>query len=299
MLVKLMFPGKPTACHVPNGTYVDQLPDPLRVMERQIWRHLDSLSPYKAPGTDEIPNIVLKRCADILIPYLLQIFQAVLRLHYYPDQWKDSLTCVICKPGKPRYDVPKAYRPIALVNTTAKLLSSIVAEDISHLTEKHQLLPKNHFGGRPGRSTSDSLHLLVDTVKAAWCRKQVASALFLDVEGAFPNAVTDRLLHNLRKRQVPEMYVIFISNMLTGRRTKLNFDDYMSAWFSLDNGIGQGDPLSMILYLFYNADVLDIAHGRHEMGLGYVDNMAIVAVAKSFHETHRILGSMMTHPGGR
>ena len=111
---------------------------------------------------------------------------------------------VALTPGKPRYDIPKAYRPVALVNTIAKLLSSIVAEDLVHLMEKHALLPANHFGGRPGRTMMDSLHLLVDTVKAAWHRKQVVSVLFLDVEGAFPNAVMERLLHNLWKRRVPE-----------------------------------------------------------------------------------------------
>ena len=82
--------------------------------------------------------------------------------------------------------MPKAYCPIALVNTIVKLLSSIVVEDILHLVETHQLLPATHFGGRPGRSTTDSLHLLVDYLKAAWRRKQVVAVLFLDIEGAFP-----------------------------------------------------------------------------------------------------------------
>ena len=72
---------------------------------------------------------------------------------------------MINKPQKPDYTVPKAYRPIALVNTIAKLLSTIVAEDIVHLTEVHQLLPAHHFGGRPGRTTTNSLHVLVNTVK--------------------------------------------------------------------------------------------------------------------------------------
>ena len=45
--------------------------------------------------------------------------------------------------------------------------------------------------------TTDALHLLVNKVKNAWRNRRVASALFLDVEGAFPNAVTDRLLHNM------------------------------------------------------------------------------------------------------
>ena len=132
------------------------------------------------------------------------------------------------KPGKPCYDIPKAYQPIALLNTVAKLLYSIVAEEITHMVEKHQLLPANHFGGQPGQSTTDSLHLLVNTVKVAWRQKQVVAVLFLDIKGAFPNAVTTRLLHNLRKWHMPEEYVAFIANVLTRHRTKLKFDNRMS-----------------------------------------------------------------------
>jgi hypothetical protein len=38
--------------------------------------------------------------------------------------------------------------------------------------------------------------------------------LFLDIKGAFPNTVTDYLLHNMRKRKVPEQYMMFVENML-------------------------------------------------------------------------------------
>jgi len=63
--------------------------------------------------------------------------------------------------------------------------------------------------------------------------------------------------------------------MLTGRKTRLKFDDYTSDWFELDNGIGQGNPLSMILYLFYNADLLDVAKGLDEKVLRYIDDITL------------------------
>ena len=126
----------------------------------------------------------------------------------------------------------------------------------------------------------------------------MASVLFLDVEGAFPNAVTEQLLHKLRKRRISERYVDFIDNMLMGRRNRLKFDDYISEWFHLDNGIVQGDPLSMILYLFYNVDILDIARGKHELCLGSVDDLALVAMAKNFAGTHRMLKNMVVRAGG-
>jgi hypothetical protein len=51
---------------------------------------------------------------------------------------------------------------------------------------------------------------------------------------------------------------MFVEWMLADRRTKLCFDDHLSDLVKINNGIGQGDPLSMILYLFYNTDLLDI-----------------------------------------
>ena len=49
--------------------------------------------------------------------------------------------------------------------------------------------------------------------------------------------------------------------MLTGRCTQLRFDNYTSSWFALDNGIGQGNPLLMLLYLYYNSDTLEVPKG--------------------------------------
>jgi len=122
--------------------------------------------------------------------------------------------------------------------------------------------------------------------------------LFLDIEGTFPNAVTAQLLHNLRKRKVPEVYVLYISGMLTGWQIRLKFDDYTSAWFGLDNGICQSDPLSMLLYLYYNSDPLEVPKGQDKLGFGYVDKMALVAIAKGFGKAHRGVYHMMTQVRG-
>ena len=175
---------------------------------------------------------------------------------------------------------------------------SIVTKELSHLVKTHGLLPATHFGGCPSWTTTDSLQLLMDYIKAAWRKKKVVSALFLDMEGMFPNAVTYRLLHNMRWHRVPKAYISFVSAMLTGRKTHLNFDDYTSDWFPLDNGIGQGDPLSMLLYLFYNTGILDVVKGPDKLSLGYVDDIALVVTAKMFAQTHRLISHMMLWPKG-
>ena len=74
--------------------------------------------------------------------------------------------------------------------------------------------------------------------------------------------------------------------MLKGRTTTLRFDDHVSDNISIDNGIGQGDPLSMVLYQYYNADLLDMPETANESAIAYVDDVLILAMAKNFESTH-------------
>ncbi|KAF8595013.1 hypothetical protein BDV93DRAFT_410553, partial [Ceratobasidium sp. AG-I] len=80
------------------------------------------LKPHKAPGPDGLPACVYKQGATLLAPVLLPIFRTSLDQGLYPADWKHSKTAVLRKPGKPNYTVAKAYRPIALLNVSSKIL---------------------------------------------------------------------------------------------------------------------------------------------------------------------------------
>ena len=297
---KTFFPPPPDIPEdLEHFDYPEPLPDPPQISGEQIQRHIAKLSPYKAHGPDGIPNVVLQRCADIILTRLIYIFRAIIELNIYFDPWKEFMTIVLRKPGKPSYEIPKAYRPITLISTMAKVLTSIVAENLSRIVEEHHILPKTHFGGRPGWSTADAVHLLVNKVNAAWRVNKVDSVLFLDVEGAFPNAVTSRLIHNLRRRRIPTSITNFVKQLLSDRKTRLKFDDFTSGIINITNGIGQGDPLSMLLYILYNADMLDIPDNpQEEDAIGYVDDIALIATGTGFEETTQRLTDMMTRNGG-
>ena len=63
-------------------------------------------------------------------------------------------------------------------------------------------------------------------------------------------------------------------------------------------GMGPGCPLSMILYTYYNANLIDIARGKHELSTGFVDNCGFVATADTLDKTHSILKNMMERANG-
>lgn len=299
-LANAFFPLPPSTPTVPLTCYPKPA-DIFRYFTRaQIKKTAKRLSAYKAPGPDGVPNVVLKKCAEVLADRLYYIFRAIFELDVYPDEWRQSITVVLRKPGKPSYADPKAYRPIALLNTLGKLFSAIMADDLSHFCETREALPRNQFGGRPARTTSDSMLLLTHTIKENWRKGKVVSVLFLDVQGAFPNVVKETLIHNMRLRGVPAKYVRLAELMLTGRKTKIKFDDFTSEFIPIINGNNQGCPLSMIYYAFYNAGLLEISPpgSKDEAEFGFVDDVALLAAGNTLEEAHNGLEDMMRRPGG-
>jgi hypothetical protein len=140
--------------------------------------------------------------------------------------------------------------------------------------------------------------LTVHKIKDAWRRGKVAAALFLDVQGAFPNTVKEQLLHNMKMRRVPKCFTDIVSLSLTGRTTVLKFDDFISDPIPLLNGTTQGDPSSMNYYAFHNALLIEIAIGDNKLSPGFVDDSMVLAIGDSLAQCHEGLKDMMERPGG-
>ncbi|RDX41825.1 hypothetical protein OH76DRAFT_1306070, partial [Lentinus brumalis] len=100
-------------------------------------------------------------------------------------------------------------------------------------------------------------------------------------------------------RGVPKEYVQWLRVKLDGRRTMLKFDDFTSDPFLIERGIDQGCPLSVILYTFYNAALVEAADpAKGETAEGSMDDVAVLATGWTFSEVHAQLKDFMKHPGG-
>jgi hypothetical protein len=134
-------------------------------------------------------------------------------------------------------------------------------------------------------------------MKDAWRVGKVASVLFLDVKGAFPSVAVDWLVHNMRMLGIPEEYTGWMTRRLDARQTTLVFDNHQTAQFLINNGLDQGDPFSGICYLIYNAGLLKIPIYRLGQYL-FLDDAAVLVIARTFAETHYILHDIMMKMGG-
>lgn len=256
-------------------------PEPLciekGVSEEDIITALRTISPDKAPGPDKIPNRLLKQCKSLYAP-LAQLFTACLEIGYHPPCFKESTTIVLRKPQKPAYNVPKSYRPIALLNTMGKLLEKIVANRLSAALEEKGLLPEGQMGGRPRRSTLTAMELLVEKVRTVWNsdKRQVASLLCLDISGAFDYVSHDRLIHIMKRMGLPSWMTNFTRSFLTGRSTRLTLGSFTSTKRDTATGIPQGSTLSPALFLVFVSELLPMLNSWNSMASGFVDDTNIL-----------------------
>lgn len=90
-----------------------------------------------------------------------------------------------------------------------------------------------------------------------------------------------------------------IAALLEGRQTKLQFNDFLLQFLTINNRISQGCPLSIIIYILYNADLVEIPKDKNEEdAIRYVDEVILVAIGDTFEEMVQILKDMMEQIGG-
>ncbi|OAQ58570.1 reverse transcriptase [Purpureocillium lilacinum] len=169
------------------------------------------------------------------------------------------------KPDKEDYTAARAWRPVSLLSTLGKVLEAVVAERVSYAVETHGLLPANHFGARKRRSAEQALILLQENIYRAWRMGKVLSLVGFDVKGAYNGVFKERLLQRLAARGLPGKLVRWV-DVFCSERTA---------------GLPQGSPLSPILFLFFNADLVQASISTTEGAIAFVDDYSACVTGKS------------------
>lgn len=152
----------------------------------------------------------------------------------------------------------------------------MLARRIAYWAETNGALAEGHTGGRRQHSTDDAFITLTTWVKHKWRQGFIVSGLFLDVKSAYPLVHVERLIHTLRSQDCPEYLTQLIQNFLTNRSTNIRLDNFLSHQFQVNNGLPQGSPLSVILYLLYNSNLLinnPISLSSQHISIGFIDDI--------------------------
>ncbi|KAF4311355.1 hypothetical protein GTA08_BOTSDO13081 [Botryosphaeria dothidea] len=100
---------------------------------------------------------------------------------------------------------------------------------------------------------SETLQRIYD----AWREGKVLSLLSFDVKGAYNGVSRDVLLRRLRQRRIPEVLVKWVETFCSNRSASVVVNGETSRVIDLPQaGLPQGSPLSPMLFLFFNADLV-------------------------------------------
>lgn len=118
----------------------------IEVSTTEVTTLLEELDCSKAPGPDNIPTVVLKRCASALAPSIAALFNGSFANGHFVSAWKTANICPVHK-RENKADVTN-YRPISLLSilsvngTTVEMVAK--EKDLGITITKH-LTWNNHL----------------------------------------------------------------------------------------------------------------------------------------------------------
>jgi len=145
-----------------------------------------------------------------------------------------------------------------LLNTLSKVLKFIIFKCLWNAVEVCNLILNIQMKVCKHRSINTTLQLIIKKIHTVWSdmRRRVISLLSLNEKSAFNNVTHSRLLHDMKKRKVSRLLLKFVKNFLKDQCIMITIDDYTMMKCNVNVDILQNSSLSLILYLFYNANLL-------------------------------------------
>ena len=146
---------------------------------------------------------------------LVKLFNAIMTSGVWPQEFKEVVSVIILKPKKDDYSVPKAYRPIALLNTLGKLLTKIIANCLQFDSITNNLLHAGQFGGIQKHATDDVGVLLMDFVSSHRDQGLHTLVLALDIAQFFPSLSHSVMTALLQKLGFHKYIIHFIMSFFS------------------------------------------------------------------------------------
>ena len=165
--------------------------------EDKVREKINNLDIHKSCGPDGISAFLIKTAQDVFIPILTKFFKRSYISGCIPKSLKYANVTPIFKKGV-KTD-PNNYRPVSITSIVAKIMESIIKDNIeNHITRNNIMHPSQH-GFRKGKSTSTNLIEFWNDITDYAENKKSASIIYTDLAKAFDSVPYDLLLYILEK----------------------------------------------------------------------------------------------------
>ena len=222
--------------------------------EEEINSAIDHLPLHKSADSDDITGELIRNGGGDLKALLMSLLNRVWRNESVPTNWGTGIIVSLYKAGDSTD--PGNYRGITLISIIRKLFSTMVRLRL----EKTVGLHESQCAFREGRSCIDHIFTMAQMVNESGATKQPLYAFFLDIKKAYDVVWREGLFYKLKAKGVKGKMWRVLLDLFSKSQSSVRIAGEMSESFPLMVGVGQGDPLSTLLFDIYIDDLLESMH---------------------------------------
>ena len=211
---------------------------------------LSGMARLKAPGSDGLPMEFYLKFWPVLGQDLVLVLNSCFSEGRLSLSQRRGVISLSFKKGDCLN--PKNWRPISLLNCDYKIASRVIAARL--LKVIHLVVEKDQTCGVPGQFIGENVAFLRNVVYYTTLSDVPVALLSLDQEKAF-DVDWDFMRATLRHMVFSPSFIGWVNLFYSGVQSAVNVYGHISDFFALSCGVGQGCPLSPLLYVLV-AEVL-------------------------------------------
>ena len=238
----------------------------LYIQKDEIIKCIKKLKNNKAGGEDAIINVYIKTTSNQFIEIYEKLFNLIFDTGFIPESWVVGNIIPIYK-NKGDSNDPKNVRPITLVSCLGKLFTAILSERLSKYSDDFFVMHGNQCGFRQGYCTVDNLFTLYSFFELLKRKKKKMYCAFIDFEKAFDKIWREGLWYKLLINNINGKMLNVIQIIYKDIKSNIIFNNSKSDYFPCDNGIRQGENLSLFLFAIFLNDLEDFLDNHNVTGL--------------------------------
>ena len=168
------------------------------ISQEEIKSTFHSLNPRKAAGQDGIGNqaLLVLSNSNLFVSLCSSLFNACLRLSYFPKSWKVAKILPIPKSITDRGD-PDKFRPISLLSCLGKSFEKILLNRLNDFETESSIFIKQQCGFRSQHSTTHQVLRISEDISFGFNKNKSTAMVLLDLRKAFDSVWHDGLIHQL------------------------------------------------------------------------------------------------------
>ena len=237
----------------------------------------------KAPGVNGITVEILRLAFNLLPQFITAIYNGSLRTGCFPRKWKHAKIVPILKPGKEGSEDTSKFRPISLLDVSAKVLEKLLINRIMHHMYNNNLMNQRQFGFTPQTSTVDAVMSLKETVQGILNKGEYVALVSLDVKGAFDAAWWPSILTALREAGCHKNLYELSKSYFSERTASLTVNS-VAIQTTISKGCPQGSCCGPGFWNIQYNSLLNVQYSQHTKVLAFADDFLMITKGKSLLE---------------